>query len=90
MGVPLKKNEWKVSDIAGSSVFDSDGTLLGKLADVLPSGGNDIWVVKADGPSGTELMIPALRDVVREVDVEGKRITVSLPPGLKEIYEPPA
>ena len=77
---------WKVKDIAGSEVFDTGGQKLGVLTDVLPSGGNDIWVVEQGGAK--ELLIPALISVVKEVDVAAKKITVDLPAGLKEIYEP--
>lgn len=78
------KASWDVSAIAGSEVVDSAGISLGTLIDVLPSGGNDIWVVRKDG---AEVLIPALKSVVLEVDPEQKRIVVALPPGLKEIYE---
>jgi ribosomal 30S subunit maturation factor RimM len=37
-----------------------------------------------------ELLLPALKTVIREVDIEKKRIIVELPQGLKEIYELPA
>ena len=77
---------WKVKDIAGSEVFDTGGQKLGVLTDVLPSRGNDIWVVDQGGAK--ELLIPALVSVVKEVNVEAKRIIVELPSGLKEIYEP--
>ncbi len=52
--------------------------------DVLPSGGNDIFVVRQ---GLREIMIPALKSVVREIDVADKRIEVTLPGGLREIYE---
>ena len=60
------------------------GEVLGELKDVLPSGGNDIFVVAGETH---EYMIPALKTVVRNIDVAGKRIDVMLPPGLREIYE---
>ncbi|MFH1367924.1 MAG: PRC-barrel domain-containing protein [Elusimicrobiota bacterium] len=83
----MKKQSWKVSDIAGSEVFDVSGEKIGLLADVLPSGGNDIWVVV--NPSGRykEILVPALKSVVKEVDVQNKKIVVQLPAGLKEIYQ---
>jgi 16S rRNA processing protein RimM len=79
--VPL---EYKVSDLAGSQVLTPEGELLGILTDVLPSGGNDIFVVQQ---GERELLIPALKQVVRSIDVPGKRMEVVLPNGLREIYE---
>ncbi|MCB4791736.1 MAG: PRC-barrel domain-containing protein [Elusimicrobia bacterium] len=76
---------WKVSDLAGSEVFDIDGQKLGVLVDVLPSGSNDIWVVMQN--ESKELLIPALFSVVKDVDIPKKKIKVDLPAGLKEIYE---
>jgi 16S rRNA processing protein RimM len=65
-------------------VFTLEGERLGRLMDVLPAGGNDIFVVR---DNDDELLIPALRSVVRKIDLAQHRIEVSLPPGLREIYE---
>jgi 16S rRNA processing protein RimM len=79
----LNNKGWKVSDIAGSDVLEAGGGKIGVLTDVLPSGGNDVWVVTSDDG---EFLLPALTSVVLEVDVEKKRIVVQLPPGLKDVY----
>jgi 16S rRNA processing protein RimM len=57
---------------------------LGILVDVLPSGGNDIFVVHQ---GLRELLIPALKSVVTEINLQTRRITVNLPQGLREVYE---
>jgi 16S rRNA processing protein RimM len=74
---------WRTAELAGCEVATEAGEVLGKFKDVLPSKGNDIWVV--DGRR--EYLIPALKDVVLKVDLAARRITVRLPPGLREIYE---
>jgi 16S rRNA processing protein RimM len=76
---------WKVKDIAGSEVVDEAGQVIGELTDVLPTKANDVWSVRA--PDGTELLIPALKNIIKEVDLAKKRIVVALPSGLKEVYE---
>jgi 16S rRNA processing protein RimM len=81
--------QWKVADLAQSEVFDINGERLGILVDVLPTGGNDVWVIKTDLPRMPELLLPALNTVVREVDPDKKHIVVELPAGLKQIYESP-
>lgn len=83
----MKKQSWKVSEIAGSAVYEASGEKLGILADVLPTGVNDVWVIIDSAGTGKELLIPALKTVVLEVDVENRKIVVKLPPGLREIYE---
>ena len=83
----MENKTWKVADIAGSKVFDETGGYIGVLVDVLPTGGNDIWVITTDlNPTG-EILLPALKTVVNEIDAEAKKITVALPAGLKEIFE---
>jgi 16S rRNA processing protein RimM len=75
---------YRVKDLIGSQVVTDQGEVLGLLMDVLPSGGNDIYVVQQ---GLREMLIPALRSVVRSIDLEGRRMEVSLPQGLREIYE---
>lgn len=74
---------YAVKDLAGCQVFSETGVCLGVLKDVLPSGGNDIYVVQG----AREYMIPALKTVVKSIDLAAKRIEVALPPGLQQIYE---
>jgi 16S rRNA processing protein RimM len=73
-----------VKDLAGCQVMTDEGECLGILMDVLPSGGHDIFVIQQ---GLRELLVPALKSVVSEINLKEKRITVSLPPGLREIYE---
>jgi 16S rRNA processing protein RimM len=75
---------YSVVDLAGCQVMTLQGECLGLLVDVLPSGGNDIFVVQQ---GLREIMVPALKSVVKTIDLKKKRIEVELPPGLREIYE---
>ena len=72
--------------MAGCEVFDESGEKLGVLSDVLPTKSNDIWVVTED-KSGkrSELLVPALKTIVKEVDTAAKKIIVRLPEGLREL-----
>lgn len=63
--------------LIGLAVFDPAGGRLGTLADILATGANDVYVVRDDG---REVLVPALDDVVLEVDVAGGRMVVDLPP----------
>lgn len=65
---------WFVKDLIGCEVWDTDGKFCGTLTDVLETGANDVYLLQRK-PSGT-LMIPALKKLLREVDVENKRILV--------------
>ncbi len=78
--VKLPKDSFFITDILGMSVFDENDTLLGKLVDVIQTGSNDVYVVRND--EGNEILIPALKSVVKEVSLEAGRISVILPKGL--------
>ena len=84
----MNKNSWLVSELAGCSVYNETGEKLGVLSDVLPTKGNDIWVVVEErGGKKTEILIPALKTVVKEVDIAAKKIVVELPDGLREVVK---
>lgn len=80
--IPPSKT-WKVTDILGFEVFSQTGEKLGILSDVISTGSNDVWVVKYDNE---EYLIPALKNVVKEVNVLRKKIFVELPNGFESAY----
>jgi 16S rRNA processing protein RimM len=75
---------YKVRDLAGCQVFTETGECIGELVDVLPTGGNDVFVVRL---KEKEILIPALKSVVTCIDIAKRRIDVVLPPGLRDLYE---
>lgn len=77
--VQLPCGEYFVWQVVGLRVQTVDGVELGQVREVLSTGSNDVYVVH--GGRG-EILVPALRDVVRTVDVEAGTMTVALPAGL--------
>ncbi|MDD4238663.1 MAG: ribosome maturation factor RimM [Desulfotomaculaceae bacterium] len=77
--VPLQEGSYYIFDIVGMSVFDHAGTLLGEVTDVIQTGANDVYVLET---GGRPLLIPALKQVVREIDLPGRKMLVELPEGL--------
>ncbi|MDR1603889.1 MAG: ribosome maturation factor RimM [Gracilibacteraceae bacterium] len=75
---PLPAGRWYYYELEGMDVFDR-GVWLGKLERILATGANDVYIVR--GEAG-EVCVPALKTVVRRVDVPGRRMDVELPPGL--------
>ena len=61
------------------SVAD-EGKVLGTLTDVIETGANDVYAVKT--PEGKEILLPAIRDCILDVDVDEKRMTVHVMEGL--------
>lgn len=65
-------------DIIDMAVHTADGDELGRIEEIISAGGNDVYVIRG---AGREVLIPAARDYVDEVDVERGVMTVSLPEG---------
>ncbi len=67
--VKLRKDTYFVVDLIGCDTFDTNGKAYGKLTDVLETGANDVYEI-----DGGKLLVPALKKVLHEVDIEHKRI----------------
>ena len=75
----LEEGEYYLFQLIGLSVVADDGRALGAVREVLQTGANDVYVV--DTAKG-ELLLPAIKDVVKNVDLQAGAITVHLLPGL--------
>lgn len=78
--VKLKKNEYFVADMIGISVFTEDGKPFGILKDVMETGANDVYIIES--PEYGEVLIPAIRQCIFEVDIENQRMVIHLMEGL--------
>lgn len=78
--VKLPEDTYFITDIIGIEVFTEDGELLGNVIDVFPTGSNDVYVVKDE--LGKQILLPAIGDVIKKVDIISKKMTVKLITGL--------
>jgi 16S rRNA processing protein RimM len=78
--LPLGEDEYYEHQIVGLEVWTAAGERLGTVDEILYGVGNDVYVVKGEGRR--EILIPTIPGVVQQVDLEGGRMTVELPPGL--------
>lgn len=69
-----EEDEFYVRDLLGLAVVDGEGGAVGTLVDVIPTGGNDVYVVR--GPEG-ERLVPAVRSFVASVDLDEGRIRLA-------------
>ena len=76
----LGEDTYYRDDLIGLQVVDLQGEPLGAIADIFPTGSNDVYVVR--GPRG-ELLLPAIDDVIKEIDLAGRRIVVEVIEGLE-------
>ena len=78
--VELGENENFIADLIDMEVVTDEGKVLGTLTDVIETGANDVYAVKT--PEGKEILLPAIRDCILDVNVDEKRMTVHVMEGL--------
>lgn len=78
--VELPENEYYFHEIIGCRVISDEDEDLGVIEEILRPGANDVWVVKM--PSGNQLLLPVIDDVVLDVDVQNQLVKVHLMEGL--------
>lgn len=75
----LEEGEFFYDQIIGLSVITTDGLLVGKVEDILDTGSNDVYIVKHEGK---EYLIPAIKKVVKKIDIANKQIIIQVMEGL--------
>lgn len=75
----LSEDEYYLHDLEGLDVWADDGRRLGSITNVFSTGSNDVIEVK--GPFG-EVLLPSITEVIKEVDLKGRRLVVHLLEGL--------
>ena len=78
--IPLEEGEYYIADILGATVVTEDGEKFGVLKDVLTTGANDVYVV--EDTKGAEVLLPAIKECILDVDVEKNVMTIHLMKGL--------
>ena len=78
--VRLNRDEYFVADLIGLKVQDEDGTEIGVLRDVMETGANDVYII--DLNDGRELLLPAIKQCVLEVNVEAGFMKIHILEGL--------
>lgn len=77
----LPKDTYFICDIIGLEVYDLDGRKLGRIKDVLKTGSNDVYI--CDSYIGKkDILIPALKEIVKEVNIEEGYMKIKVVEGL--------
>ncbi|TSI11431.1 ribosome maturation factor RimM [Lysinibacillus sp. BW-2-10] len=76
----LQENEFYYYEIIGCEVFSEEGESIGTVTEILETGANDVWEVKAS--NGKKHYIPYIEDVVKDINVEDKKIIIHVMEGL--------
>jgi 16S rRNA processing protein RimM len=83
--VKLGRDEYFIADLIGLKVYDEDDNYLGELTNVIETGANDVYEVKfANGTEhgGKEVLFPAIKQCILDVDMENRKMKVHIMPGL--------
>lgn len=78
--VELPENTYFIVDLIGLEVYTEEGVFLGKVDDIFSTGSNDVYVVKDE--LGKQLLLPAIKDVIKNIDIAKGKIIVNLIEGL--------
>ncbi len=80
--VTLEDDEYFMTDLIDLTVEKEDGTVLGTLTEIIPTGANDVYVVTSD--KRKELLIPAIKECIMDVNLEDRKMIVRLMKGMEE------
>lgn len=80
--VKLKKDEYFIADLIDMSVYDESDTRIGVLKDVIVTGANDVYEITLE--DGRDLLLPAIKQCILDVDMARRRMTVHVLDGLIE------
>ena len=78
--VKLNKDEYFIADLIDLKVVDEYDNELGTLTDVMKTGANDVYIVKNE--EGKELLFPAIKECILDIDFKAKKMTVHVMDGL--------
>lgn len=76
----LDEGDFYYHEIIGCTVYTNENEELGEIKEILAPGANDVWVVTR--PNQKDLLIPYIPDVVKEVDIEQKKVIIEVMEGL--------
>ena len=78
--VPLEEDEYFIADMIGMEVCTEDGNIFGTLKDVIETGANDVYVIES--AEHGEVLVPAIKECIRSVDIEKEQMMIHLMDGL--------
>lgn len=79
--LPLPEGVYYIKDIIGLSVYEGE-KFIGEITDWIETGSNNVYVIKRS--KGKDVLIPAIDSVIKEIDIENKRMSVNMLEGLME------
>lgn len=81
--VDLDEDEYFITDLVGLWVVTDEGVNLGELKEVMPTGANDVYIVRQE--NGKELLLPAIKECILDVDLDQGIMKIHLMDGLLDL-----
>lgn len=78
--LPLEEDEYYITDLIGLDVYDDKGNFIGPLKDIIFTGSNEVYVI--DNGSKDGLLLPAIKECVRNINLEENKMIVTVLEGL--------
>ena len=78
--VKCKKDEYYIADLIGIEVVEESGSPFGRLKDVMETGANDVYIIEMS--DGREVLLPAIRQCILDVNIEKGIMTIHVMEGL--------
>ena len=79
----LSEDEYYIADLIDIEVYSDDGKFIGRLKDVLETGANDVYIVSRENDK--DLLLPAIHDCIKEINIEENKMTVHIMDGLLDL-----
>ncbi|MFA7637145.1 MAG: ribosome maturation factor RimM [Monoglobales bacterium] len=76
----LEKDSFYLKDIIGCIAIDEKGERIGKISDVIFTGANDVYQISGD--NGRDILVPAVKEFILNVDIDKKEIVIKLIEGM--------
>lgn len=80
--LPCEEDEYYIKDLYNMIVITNDGQTLGKIVDIIFTGANDVYVVRPQEKDSKDILLPAIKDCILDVDTDKKIMTINLLEGL--------
>ncbi|NLK20985.1 MAG: 16S rRNA processing protein RimM [Epulopiscium sp.] len=83
LALPLEEDEYYIGDLYDMEVYTDEDEYLGKINDIIFTGSNDVYIVKNETDK-KEILIPAIKQCILNINIEEKKMIVALMEGLRE------
>ncbi|MBS5793388.1 MAG: ribosome maturation factor RimM [Clostridiales bacterium] len=80
LAIPCEEDEYYISDLYGIEVTTDEDEYIGRIEDIIFTGANDVYIVKKEG---SQILIPAIKQCILNVDIKEKTMRVHLLEGLR-------